>query len=64
MRFVSHLINGTFDVLDTKHNIICPFKYTDKASADSVATDFNEGTDNPADYGWDNPDGTDATFVE
>lgn len=65
MRFVSRLNScGTWDVLDTKNLIICPFYYPSRVDSDRVARDFNEGSDNPADYGWDNPDGTDAKFVD
>lgn len=65
MRFVSRLNSrGTWDVLDTKNLIICPFEYHSPVDSDRVARDFNEGSDNPADYGWDNPDGTGTKFVD
>lgn len=65
MRFVSRLNkHGTWDVLDTKNLIICPFHYHSSVDSDRVARDFNDGSDNPADYGWDNPDGTGTKFVD
>ena len=65
MRFVTYLnVCQTWDVLDTKNLIICPFNYRMMVDAEAVARDFNEGSDNPANYGWDNPDGTDAKFVD
>ena len=65
MRFVTYLnVRQAWGVLDTKNLIICPFNYRLMVQAEAVARDFNEGSDNPANYGWDNLDGTDTKFVD